>query len=206
MAVVAQFRLRESDKRLESVLLARVQSGDIEAGAELRERFRTRLHERLRHWLWNRQWADDLAAEGADAVRECLGEYKSDRASFNTWANRVAFSSIMKRISKLGLDRNDVRLDELVANLLPAVGGPEHAHIIARLREEVERLEPVRRAVIRGTFFEEKSDPELAVELHLPRRQVCYRRKQALRDLEKRLRDVLAFRFDLKRAFGAIST
>jgi RNA polymerase sigma factor (sigma-70 family) len=134
----------------------------------------------------HREWKREFADHATDEVFASLDKFDPDRGALNAWAYLVARSSVFKHIRLLHVDRADVSYEDLVDEALPAGTGPEEGFVLNRLREAVAELEPEQRAAVEGFFFDGYSDVELAAQLGIPKRRVCYRRRQALKELRRR--------------------
>jgi DNA-directed RNA polymerase specialized sigma24 family protein len=102
----------------------------------------------------------------------------------------VARAAVLKQVRDLDINHDDISLDAFLEDGLPSFCGPEDDFVSHRVDEEVDRLEPVRQAAVRGRFYEGKTDDEIAAEQGTTRRIVGYRRRQGLAEIAEHLRDV----------------
>src|SRR5512143_2965108 len=82
------------------------------------------------------RWVDDYAQEAIIRVSENLHKYKPGRSAFCSWAHILAKSAIFTFMSRLATERNDVSLDALVDDAIPALLGPEEEYAYLRVCEE----------------------------------------------------------------------
>ena len=190
MAVAARVRDRVSEDRYDQDLVLRAKAWDAEAQVELHDKYRGEFFGLTRHRLRDKQWADVFADGAIEQVFEYLASYKPELSSFRTWAFRVARTSIIRQISDIGAERDEVLSFELLAEVMPALTSPEYDFVISRVHEEMENLEPVQQKSVDGAYFDGENDRELAEQNNIPQRRVCYRRKQALRQMKEGLSDV----------------
>jgi RNA polymerase sigma factor (sigma-70 family) len=195
--MVACTKVRDwtADDRTDVDLVGRALAGDRAAESELLTKYRAIfLGWVCRTFRKGNRWTEDYAQEAAIKLHKVLGDYRPERSPFWSWAHIVARTAIFTFISKQATERNDVSLDALMDDAVPALLGPEEEHIFLRVREEVENLTPEQRAAVKGPYYDGLSDEELADTLHIPVRRVCYRRKQGKVVLRERLSDVLCMR------------
>jgi RNA polymerase sigma-70 factor, ECF subfamily len=190
MAAYTRVRDRSAGNSCDAALVLRARDGDIVAFDSLYRKYHKLIVCWVREWLRCESWVDEFTDQAIVVLRKELPGYRPDGASFCSWAYRVAKSATIKHARTLGLNRDEVAFDLLGEDALVDPMGPEDAYVAKRVREEVENLDFVQRAALRGPFYDGLSDEELADELHLPVRRVCYRRKQAKSVLRKRLSDV----------------
>jgi RNA polymerase sigma factor (sigma-70 family) len=190
MAVSATVRDRTAENRSDTALVLRARDGDKAAEEELYYKYHTQFLCWIRRWLRHKEWAPDFADAAIAKLFEVLPQYKPELSAFSSWAFIVAKTNVIKLIHDLGTERNDVSADELLDEVLPALTGPEDDFVVSRVREEVAHLNGEQRAAVGGQFFEGRTDEELAAELSIPRRRVCYRRQQGLAAMRDRLSDV----------------
>jgi len=190
MAAYTKVRDRSAGNCRDIALVLRARDGDIAAFESLYLKYRKLIVCWVRTWLRYEEWVDEFTDDAINVLRSKLPEYRSERASFCSWAYRVARSAAIKHARVVGTKLAVVPIDLLMEDELPAFYGPEYDFLSSRVEEEVIRLEPEQRAAVYGYFYEGKTDDEIAEELHIPRRRVCYRRRQGLAVLRKRLSDV----------------
>jgi RNA polymerase sigma factor (sigma-70 family) len=190
MAAHALARERAAENRFDVALVLRVLAGDRAAEVELYHKYHTRFLNWIRRWLRHKEWADDFAEEAVIQLFQVLPQYRPELSSFSTWAHRVAYTKVMKCIRDLHTERDDVSADDLFLEFLPALTGPEDDYVASRLHEEVACLEREQRAAVGGPYFDGLNDTELAARLRMPRRRVCYRRRQGMAALRRRLKYV----------------
>jgi RNA polymerase sigma factor (sigma-70 family) len=191
MAACTKVRDRVEENRSDVSLVGLAVGGDAIAWERLDDRYRALYRQWIRNWLKHRQWLDDCTATAVNELYRKLPQYKPALSAFATWAYRVARTRCIKFVRDYRTNREVVSTDEPSFESIPALHGPEHDHIMRRVHDEVAKLEPEQRRAVEGHFFEGLSDEELEEELHIPRRQVCYRRKQGLAILKRQLADVL---------------
>jgi RNA polymerase sigma factor (sigma-70 family) len=195
MAACTVVRDRTADNQTDVDLVRRTNAGDRAAESELLTKYRAIfLGWACRSFRKGNRWTEDYAQVATIKLHKVLNGYRPDLSPFWSWAHIVAKSAIFNFISEQASERNDVSLDELMDEAEPALLGPEEEHIFRRVREEVENLVPEQRAAVRGPYYDDLSDEELADRLHIPVRRVCYRRKQGKAVLRERLSDVLCMR------------
>jgi RNA polymerase sigma factor (sigma-70 family) len=191
MSVCTKVRDWTADDRADVDLVGRALAGDQAAESELLGKYRAIfLGWVCRTFRKGNRWTEDYAQEAAIKLHKVLIEYRPERSPFWSWAHIVAKTAIFTFISKQATERNDVSLDALMDDALPVLLGPEEEHIFLRVREEVENLAPEQRAAVRGPYYDGLSDDELALMLGLPRRRVCYRRRQGMAAIRERLSEV----------------
>jgi RNA polymerase sigma factor (sigma-70 family) len=190
MAAYTKVRDRVGENRSDVSLAERAVGGDMAAWNKLYVRYKALFFLWMRGWLKHKEWAEDCAVAGVEALYEALPQYKPERSAFSTWAYRVAYTGVIKFIRDSHDKRNDISSDELLAEVIPALHGPKYDYIMRRLHEEVDRLEPMQHAAVAGHFFYGYSDQEISDLYNIPRRKVCYRRRQGIVALAKRLSDI----------------
>lgn len=190
MAVCTKARDRPTADQHDVALVARVIAGDKSAEDDLWHRY----HEQFRRWVqrWNHinEWESLFVDAATSQLFEVLPHYKPEFSAFRSWAFSVARCAVLKQVRDLCINRADIALDEFLEDVLPALLRPEDDFLSSRVDEEVDRLDPERRAAVRGHFYEGKTDEEIAEELHIPRRRVNYRRQQGMAMIRSRLCDV----------------
>ena len=195
MAACTVVRDRTADNQTDVDLARRVLAGDRAAESELLATYRAIfLGWSRRTFRKGNRWTEDYAQVATIKLFKVLNKYRPELSSFWSWAHIVAKSAIFTFISQQATERNDVSLDELMDDAMPALLGPEEEYIFRRVCEEVENLVPEQRAAVRGPYYDDLSDEEVADRLHIPVRRVCYRRKQGKAVLRVRLSDVLCMR------------
>jgi RNA polymerase sigma factor (sigma-70 family) len=180
---------RTVENQCDTALVLRACDWDEAAQAELYHKYHDQFLTWIRRWLRHKEWATDFADAAIAQLFEVLPQYKPELSSFRTWAYRVAYTGVIKYIRDLHTERDDVSADDLFLEFLPALTGPEQDYAARRLREEVANLVPEQRAAVGGPL-DGLTDVELSALLSIPKRRVCYRRRQALAELRKRLIDV----------------
>jgi len=190
MAACTVIHDRTVGNRCDTALVLRARDGDIDAFNSLYHKDHKLIVCWVRSWLRYEEWVDECTDDAIAVLSRKLPQYRPERASFCSWAYRVARTAVIKHVRVLGISRVDVPIDLLMEDDLLAFFGPEFDFLSRRVEEEVKRLEPEQRAAVYGYFYEGKTDEEIAEELHIPRRRVCYRRKQGLVELRRRLSDV----------------
>jgi DNA-directed RNA polymerase specialized sigma24 family protein len=190
MAAYVEVRDRSVEKESVLTLVRRAQAGDLTAQAELWLLY----HEEFRPWVrrWNHinEWEDLFVDAAASQLIEVVSKYNPAGSAFSSWAYSVARSSVLKQVRDLSINHPDVSLDTVMGESLADFLGPERAFVVNRVREEAFRLRGLRGAAVRGRFYEDKTDDEIAAEQHTTRRIVGYRRRQGLAEMAEHLRDV----------------
>jgi len=190
MAVAAGARDRAEGNNRDNALIRRIRAGDEAAYAELWHKYHNLFLNWVRRWLRFPEWERECADHALAVLFEELPKYEPGRSAFCSWAHMVGRSAIVKHIHDLSIDRADFPLDDIVEDLMPALVGPLDDFVAGRIREEVRNLAPQQGAAVGGHYFEDKTDDEIAAELHIPRRRVNYRKQQGLAELKERLCDV----------------
>jgi len=186
MTVAVRLRDRAEGNRRDDSLILRIRAGDETAYEELWYRYHKIFLEWVHRWLRFPEWEEECADHAVAVLFEELGKYEPGRSAFCSWAHMVGRSAIIKHIHDLSIQSEDVPLDEMITDMLPALTGPVDDFMNWMVHEEVEQLEPQQRAAVGGCYFEDKTDEEIAKEQHIPRRRVNYRKHQGLVRLRKR--------------------
>jgi DNA-directed RNA polymerase specialized sigma24 family protein len=190
MVVSAKARERAAEHESDLTLVQRAQDGDLSAQAEVWLRY----HEEFRPWVrrWNHlnQWEDIFVDSAASQLIEVVSKYKPGGSAFSSWAYTVARTSVLKQVRDLSINHPDVSLDTVMGESLTDFLGPEQAFVEHRVREEAYRLRGLRGAAVRGHFYEDKTDDEIAAEQRTTRRIIGYRRRQGLAEMAEHLHDV----------------
>ena len=190
MAAHVSGRNRDADNRRDAELVRRAQAWDKAAQTELFLKYHAVFADWARRRFRSKQWLDNYTDAATDRVFEVLDQYDPKRSAFCSWAHRVAIVAIFKFIRDMGTERDDVSIDEMMDDALPALLGPEEEYVYRLVYEEVAGLE-FEQSVAVGGHAAGYSDEELAEWLQIPRRQVCYRRQQGKAALKLRLAEVL---------------
>jgi DNA-directed RNA polymerase specialized sigma24 family protein len=189
MAVHTTARNRTAEDQRELDLVNRAQAGDVSAGVELWLIYKSKLRPRVRRWNWIDEWKELFVDAGASQIYEALPTFRFTGRPFRVWAYAVARNAVLKLVRDLGLEEIDIPLID-AEDELPDPPGPLDKFIETRVREAAYRLKGLQGAAVRGCFYEDKSDDEIAVEQHIPRRKVNYRKHQGLRSIKKELSDI----------------
>ncbi len=189
MAACTLVHDQSDERRGDAALVLKARNGDAAAQAELFLKFHEKTLGWMHRWMPHKQWKQEFADHAIGVVFACLDKFDPERGAFGSWVYMVVRSAVLKHIHDLHVDRADFPYDEMLEDALPAVFGPEDEFPLSRLHEEVARLEHEQRAAVEGFFFCGYSDVELAAMLGIPKRRVCYRRKQGLAELRRRLSD-----------------
>jgi DNA-directed RNA polymerase specialized sigma24 family protein len=176
-----------ADSPSDTELAVRAQAGDLDALVLLHDRYREKCLRGFRHWLWEKDWAEECADEAWARIYEKLPQYNRARGSFGTWAFDVAYSSLHNHVRYLHLGRKDVPLSDMMAEFLPAPTGPEVDFIRDLVWEKVHKLPYEQDFVLESRFGYLCKDKETAERLRILRRKVCYRCDQGLRSLHDQL-------------------
>ncbi len=190
MAVSALARERAAEQPSVDTLIARGQAGDLAAQAELWLRCREEFLPWVRRWNHLNQWEEIFVDTAASHLIEVLDKYKPERSAFSTWAYTVARTSVLKQVRDLAINHPDVSLDTVMGESLTDFLGPERDFIVNRVREEAYRLTGLEGAAVRGRFYEDKTDDQIAAEQGTTRRVIGYRRRQGLAEIAEHLSDV----------------
>jgi DNA-directed RNA polymerase specialized sigma24 family protein len=186
MAVHTTARNRTAENQRELDLVNRAQAGDVSAGVELWLIYKGKLLPRVRRWNRINEWEELFVDAGASQIYEALPRFRFRGKPFEAWAYAVAHNAVLKLVRDLGLKQIDIPLTE-AEDELPDPPGPLDRFIETRVREAAYRLKGLRGAAVRGCFYEDKSDDEIAEDEHIPRRKVNYRKHQGLRSMGKDL-------------------
>ena len=130
--------------------------------------------------------ADDLAQEVLLTIWRRAGRYDRSRASAATWIFTIARNKHVDRIRKVGRDPVDPRAAE------PAPAPLPDDQVFARqdatsLRNAVLALPDDQRVILLGTFFEFRTQADLAQELGVPLGTVKSRTRLGLKKLRAAL-------------------
>jgi RNA polymerase sigma factor (sigma-70 family) len=186
MAAHVSDRNRDADNRRDAELVRRAQAWDKAAQDALFNKYHAVFESWTRRRFHSKQWLDNYTDAATARVFEVLDRYDPKRSAFCSWAHHVAIVAIFKFIRDMGTERDDVSIDEMMDDALPALLGPEEEYVYRLVYEEVAGLEFEQRVAVEG-HEAGYSDEELAEWLNIPRRQVCYRRKQGKAALKLRL-------------------
>jgi RNA polymerase sigma-70 factor, ECF subfamily len=190
MATCTAVPPRTADHETEADQVRRAQAGDEAAIGIIYNRYRIQYRVWFARYLTHKEWVPEFADAAAAALYEALPQFNGELSGFKTWAYRIGYTGVIKYVRKLKTERNDVSLTDMIVATLPALRSPELDYIYTRLHEEVEKLPYEQRVAVKGWFFEGYSDREISEVYGIPRRRVCYRRKQGLAALAERLADV----------------
>ncbi|HTW90533.1 MAG TPA: sigma-70 family RNA polymerase sigma factor [bacterium] len=190
MSVSAKARDRAAENESDLALVLRAQAEDPSAKAELWLRYRDEFVHWVRRWNHLNQWEDIFVDSAASQLIEVLDKYRPGGSAFSSWAYTVARTSVLKQVRDLSVNHPDVSLDTVMGESLAVFFGPETAFVVRRIREEAYRLLGLKGAAVRGRFYEDKTDDQIAAEYGTTRRVVGYRRRQGLAEMAEHLRDV----------------
>ena len=188
MTACTKVRDREEEKRRDAANVLKARAGDAAAQAEVFLKYHEKIGAWMHLWMPHKEWKDEFTDHAMAEVFECLDKFDPERGAFGSWVFMVVRSAVLKHIHELHVDRADFPYDEMLEEALPAVSGPEDDLLLRCVREEVAHLDPEQRAAVDGYFFSGFSDVELAARYSIPKRRVCYRRRQALARLRRRFR------------------
>ncbi len=191
-------RARVVDAGPDSRAIARCRAGDVEAFAEIVDRYQGMVAGVVSRSLRNPEDAADVVQEVFVRAYRSLNTFRAE-AKFSTWLYRIALHTAMRHAGKCARERRfqvdqDPEMPDLLASLPSDPSeGPEamvwkrmsHAH----LREAVHELPDKQRAVIILHFFEGKTCEEIADIMDLQVGTVWSRIHYAVKKLRGRLQE-----------------
>jgi DNA-directed RNA polymerase specialized sigma24 family protein len=189
MAVHSTARNRTAENQRELDLVTKAQAGDVSAGVELWLIYKDKLLPRVRRWNRINEWEKLFVDAGASQIYEKLPEFRFTGKPFQAWAYTVAHNAVRRLIRDLGIVHINIPLTD-VEDELPDPLGPRAVYIKNRVRRAAYRLKGQQGAAVRGCFYEDKSDEEIAADEHIARRKVNYRKHQGFRSMRKELSDI----------------
>jgi RNA polymerase sigma-70 factor (ECF subfamily) len=154
--------MSQSDKLIEQVLLLRCQIGDMDAFADLIERYGRPLRYFISNLLGNPEMAEDIFQETwLTVIRRISGLKKAD--AFPAWLYRIARNKVYQQLRRT---RQFSILSEDVAVVNPIddeVFSPEDA---ARVHQCLKELRPEHKEVLMLRFLEQMSYQHIAEVLN----------------------------------------
>ena len=159
------------------LLVARAQSGDQNAYAELLKRYWDSIYFLLLKMVHNKDDAEDLTIEAFGKAFKNLGSYEPEFA-FSTWlfkiANNNAIDFIRKRRTKTisidsqGRDPDDDHPVQLQSSNMDPEEELIHTQKATHLRAVVNQLKPRYSRLVELRYYKEFSYEEIAATLGLP--------------------------------------
>jgi RNA polymerase sigma-70 factor, ECF subfamily len=166
----------------ETQIICAVLEGDIQAYANLVERYQVGLIIHCDHIVHDRAEAEDIAQKAFIKAYEKLPTFNPHKARFSTWLYRIATNLA---IDTLRSHRSYVSLDKLE---LPAPPDPSifEAETAAETRQAVAALPSANhRRVIEAYYWEGQSYQEIATDMNVSINTIkswLHRAKEQLRD------------------------
>ncbi len=189
------------DRSADLDAIRRCLAGDREAFGELVERWQDRIFGAVRRMVRDDETARDLAQETFVRAYVKLSSFEGGSA-FGTWLYAIAVNKVRGEMRKrAALKRSDpASLDALreSADVEPADAAPGAAERVAtaeqcaRLRAELDRLDPEHREVVVLREFEDLSYEEIAEIVGVPVGTVRSRLFRARAELRERMADEVA--------------
>jgi RNA polymerase sigma-70 factor (ECF subfamily) len=192
---------RQAEADADSVVVARVQQGDVAAFDKIVSRYRERIYSVIYHMISNREDAADLTQDTFIKAFQALGRY-GGKSSFFTWLYRIAVNGAQSH-----LRRNRFRTffsieqaseaeqqPEWLGQLAVEAGAENEAYardLRLRLNEAFQKLSIKHRTVVTLAEIDGLSHAEIAAIMDSTEGTVRSRLHYAKRQLQADLQDLM---------------
>jgi RNA polymerase sigma-70 factor, ECF subfamily len=177
---------RDDSVALDSRLVERVRSGDMEAYGELVRRHMRRAFSIAYGILHNRHDAEDVVQEAFIRTLEQIGRIEEGRP-FHPWFNRI----VVNRAISYGRSRAVRKSDPIDGSLRSVEPPPDRAverrDLRERLQKAMDTLPELQRTIVALSDVEDMSSAEIGTILEIPSGTVRYHLHLARRALRERL-------------------
>jgi RNA polymerase sigma-70 factor (ECF subfamily) len=175
----------------EDVLVEQAKNGDLEAYAELVQRYRERIYRTIYRYTKNHNDTDDLVQETFLQAFRAIRRFRQ-KSGFYTWIFRIAVNRSLNFLKKAGLEKGRAGYEGKMENIAAAgVHSPESVsaakELGERLNEAVDSLPLSYRSSFILVVFQGMTHGQAARVLRCSENTVSWRLYKARKILQARL-------------------
>jgi RNA polymerase sigma-70 factor (ECF subfamily) len=111
-------------------LLARLQSGDEQALADLAEAYSSKIYQLAFRYLRNKEDAEEVTQDVLFKVYRKVGEFRGD-AALSSWIYRITFNAAMSRLRTAQYQRTQAEERRDASSDVESIGAPARAPDVA---------------------------------------------------------------------------